>query len=207
MDVGGAAESAEETGATPAASPYRKGKPGKKGMKGSGKKGFGKKGAGKKGAAKGKGQAVPRWQRGERGGIHHRRPNGRSDESRASRSPEAAAARGAARADGREDPPPRVDRDRSPATANRRSSPARPPAMRRPVVRLRPPSLDGSRRVTFEPARLRSPERGPTPPRRGRSPESSRRGQSQRSSGQAEDRRDRGEAREGRGGVPECEQQ
>ncbi len=134
-------------------------------------------------------------------------PARRSDESDAGSSHGPGAARDAPRLDGQEDRRRPAGRGRSPETASPRSSPARQPAMRGPVVRLRPPSLDGSRRVTFGLDRLRSPERGPTPPRRPRAQLSPRGNPARRPSGQTEDHRARGEAQGDRGGGQECEQQ
>ncbi len=207
-------------GSEPARPNARKGKSGKKGTKGAkGSKGkSGVKGSksksGKKGPKGAKGPQGKDLRPPRRGSRSRAREDEdqrihpwRSDGSDADSTYGPGAAREAPRPDGREDRRRPAGRGRSPEAASPPSSPARQPAMRRPVVRLRPPSLDGSRRVTFGLDRLRSPERGPTPPRRPRAQLSPRGNPARRPSGPAEDHRARGEAQGGRGGGQECEQQ
>ena len=205
-------------GPEPARPNAGKGKSGKKGTKGAkGSKGkSGVKGSksksGKKGPNRAKGRESESMYRGSRARARTPTPRQggrqpRGDETEADSAQGPGAAREAPRLDGREDRRRPADRGRSPEAASPPSSPARQPAMRRPVVRLRPPSLDGSRRVTFGPDRLRSPERGPTPPRRPRAQLSPRGNPARRQSSPAVDHRARGEAQGGRGGGQECEHQ
>ena len=207
-------------GPEPARPRAGKGKSGKKGAKGAkGSKGkSGVKGSksksGKKGPDRAGGRESGSRYRGRSGRTRARTPTPppggrqpRGDETEANSAQGRGAAREAPRLDGREDRRRPADRGRSPEAASPPSSPARQPAMRRPVVRLRPPSLDGSRRVTFGPDRLRSPERGPTPPRRPRAQRSPRGNPARRQSSPAVDHRARGEAQGGRDGGQECEHQ